>query len=71
MKYRFSGYYSRYFLTFFYFCGTVYTKQYMNCDNDGNPIERTQRPMGIIDEYSSTQIRNQIMATNYYIVFIF
>ena len=34
---------------------TVYTKQYMNCDNDGNPIERTQRPMGIIDEYSSTQ----------------
>ena len=34
---------------------TVYTKQYMNCDDDGNPIERTQRPMGIIDEYSSTQ----------------
>ena len=33
----------------------VYTKQYMNCDNDGNPILRTQRPMGIIDEYSSTQ----------------
>lgn len=34
---------------------TVYTKQYMNCDNEGNIIERTQRPMGIIDEYSSTQ----------------
>jgi adenine-specific DNA-methyltransferase len=34
---------------------TVYTKQYMNCDNNGNIIERTQRPMGIIDEYSSTQ----------------
>ena len=34
---------------------TVYTKQYMNCDNEGNLIERTQRPMGIIDEYSSTQ----------------
>ena len=34
---------------------TVYTKQYMNCDNDGNIITRTQRPMGIIDEYSSTQ----------------
>lgn len=34
---------------------TVYTKQYMNCDNDGNHIDRTQRPMGIIDEYSSTQ----------------
>lgn len=34
---------------------TVYTKQYMNCDNDGNIIARTQRPMGIIDEFSSTQ----------------
>lgn len=34
---------------------TVYTKQYLNCDNDGNIINRTQRPMGIIDEYSSTQ----------------
>ncbi len=34
---------------------TVYTKQYMNCDNEGNIITRTQRPMGIIDEYSSTQ----------------
>ena len=34
---------------------TVYTKQYMNCDNDGNIIDRTQRPMGIINEYSSTQ----------------
>ena len=27
---------------------TVYTKQYMNCDNDGNIIERNQRPMGIM-----------------------
>ena len=34
---------------------TVYTKQYMNCDNEGNIIERTQRPMGIIDAFSSTQ----------------
>ena len=34
---------------------TVYTKQYLNCDNDGNMIERSQRPMGIIEEYSSTQ----------------
>lgn len=34
---------------------TVYTKQYMNCDNEGNLIDRTQRPMGIIEEYSSTQ----------------
>lgn len=34
---------------------TVYTKQYLNCDNEGNIIVRSQRPMGIIDEYSSTQ----------------
>ena len=34
---------------------TVYTKQYMNCDNNGNIIKRTQRPMGIIDLFSSTQ----------------
>lgn len=34
---------------------TVYTKQYMNCDNEGNIIARTQRPMGIIDDFSSTQ----------------
>lgn len=34
---------------------TVYTKQYMNCDNEGNHIVRTQRPMGIINEFSSTQ----------------
>ena len=34
---------------------TVYSKQYLNCDNEGNLINRTQRPMGIIDEFSSTQ----------------
>lgn len=34
---------------------TVYTKQYMNCDNNGELINRTQRPIGIIDNYSSTQ----------------
>ena len=34
---------------------TVYSKQYLNCDNEGNIITRTQRPMGVIDEFSSTQ----------------
>ena len=34
---------------------TVYTKQYLNFDNEGNEIERTQRPDGIIDNFSSTQ----------------
>lgn len=33
----------------------VYTKQYLKMDNDGNYIERTQRPMGVIDKFSSTQ----------------
>ena len=34
---------------------TVYTKQYLKSDNEGNIIERTQRPGGIINDYSSTQ----------------
>lgn len=34
---------------------TVYTKQYLRCDNEGNLIERTQRPMGVIESFSSTQ----------------
>ena len=34
---------------------TIYTKQYLKCDNNGNLIERTQRPVGIIDSFSSTQ----------------
>ncbi len=34
---------------------TVYTKQYLKVDNNNNPIERSQRPMGVINEYSSTQ----------------
>lgn len=41
---------------------TVYTKQYMNCDNDGNLIERSQRPMGIIEEYSSTQASKMLQS---------
>ena len=34
---------------------TVYTKQYLNCDNNGEIINRSQRPLGVIDKYSSTQ----------------
>lgn len=41
---------------------TVYTKQYLNCDNEGNIIERTQRPMGIIEQYSSTQASKHLDA---------
>ena len=43
---------------------TIYTKQYMMCDNNGNIIERTQRPMGIIEEYSSTQAAKLLKAIN-------
>ncbi|NLJ55592.1 MAG: site-specific DNA-methyltransferase [Firmicutes bacterium] len=34
---------------------TVYTKQYLNCDHEGNLITRTQRPLGVIDNFSNTQ----------------
>ncbi len=43
---------------------TIYTKQYMKCDNDGNLIERTQRPMGIINEFSSTQASKYLESIN-------
>ncbi len=33
----------------------VYTKQYMFADNEGNELERSNRPFGIIDEFSSIQ----------------
>ncbi len=34
---------------------TVYTKQYLKCDNEGNIIERSQRPESVIEQFSSTQ----------------
>lgn len=39
---------------------TVYTKQYLEYDNEGQRIDRTQRPMGIIDNFSSTQGSKQV-----------
>ncbi|TBL70122.1 site-specific DNA-methyltransferase [Paenibacillus thalictri] len=33
----------------------VYSKQYMHVDNKDQPIVRTNRPLGLIEEYSSTQ----------------
>lgn len=41
---------------------TVYTKQYLFYDNEGNKIDRTQRPMGIIDQFSSTQGSKQVQS---------
>lgn len=40
---------------------TVYTKQYLNADNEGNIITRTQNPMGIISDFSSTQGAKQLV----------
>ncbi|MDA7956841.1 MAG: site-specific DNA-methyltransferase [Gammaproteobacteria bacterium] len=34
---------------------SVYTKQYLNCDSDGNLKPRRLQPLGVIDEFSTTQ----------------
>jgi adenine-specific DNA-methyltransferase len=33
----------------------VYSKQYLHVDNEGNEIDRTQPPLALIDQFSSTQ----------------
>ena len=33
----------------------VYSKKYLNVDNSNKPLERTNRPLGIIENFSSTQ----------------
>jgi adenine-specific DNA-methyltransferase len=38
----------------------VYTKQYLNCDNEGNEIESVQRPFGVVDLFSSTQAAKEL-----------
>ncbi|QHW32293.1 site-specific DNA-methyltransferase [Paenibacillus rhizovicinus] len=38
----------------------VYSKQYMNVDNQDEPIVRTNRPLGLIEEYSSTQASKKL-----------
>ncbi len=39
----------------------VYTKQYINCDKDGNIIPRTKKPLALINKFSSTQASNCII----------
>lgn len=34
---------------------SVYTKQYLNCDSDGNIIARTLQPIALIEKFSTTQ----------------
>ena len=33
----------------------IYTKQYLNCDNEGNIKQRLLKPMALIEKYSNTQ----------------
>ena len=40
----------------------MYSKQYTNCDKDGNIIKRTKTPLGLIDKYSSTQGSNELFS---------
>lgn len=39
----------------------VYTKQYTNCDKDGNICPRTKIPSALIDQFSSTQASNHLI----------
>ncbi|MFB6242053.1 MAG: site-specific DNA-methyltransferase [Candidatus Nanosalina sp.] len=38
----------------------VYTKQYLHVDNEGNEIDRTQPPLALIDQFSSTQATKKL-----------
>lgn len=40
--------------------GNVYTKQYLNCDNEGNIKPRTLQPLGMIEHSSNTQSNRHI-----------
>lgn len=39
---------------------TVYTKQYLNADNEGNIFKRTIQPIAVIDKFSTTQANKSI-----------
>lgn len=38
----------------------VYTKQYLKVNNNNEPIRRTQRPLSVLDGYSSTQASKKL-----------
>ena len=39
---------------------SVYTKQYLNCDNEGNIKKRVIQPMAVIEKFSTTQSNKNI-----------
>ena len=38
----------------------MYTKQYLNADNEGNIFKRTIQPIAVIDKFSTTQANKSI-----------
>ncbi len=38
----------------------VYSKQYINCDNEGNIVPRVLQPLAVIDKYSTTQSNKEL-----------
>lgn len=38
----------------------VYTKHYLNCDNEGNTKPRTSQPMSVIDKFPTTQSSKEL-----------
>lgn len=40
----------------------VYTKMYLNADNEGNIIERTKAPLAVVNEFSTTQSSKELQA---------
>ncbi|CWV51153.1 site-specific DNA-methyltransferase [Listeria monocytogenes] len=39
---------------------TIYTKQYLNADNEGNIFKRTIQPIAVIDKFSTTQANKSL-----------
>lgn len=48
---------------------SIYTKQYLNCDEDGNIKNRTLQPMALIEKYSNTQSNKNIKELFGYAIF--
>lgn len=48
---------------------SIYTKQYLNCDENGNIKNRTLQPMALIEKYSNTQSNKNIKELFGYAIF--
>ncbi len=43
---------------------TIYTKQYLNCDNEGNIKPRSIQPLAMIEKHSNTQSQKHLKTVN-------